>query len=169
ATGRFKLPARVRESSLGPYVMYAHYLSLLAIQATPQISPQPLSDDPRTVRSQIIEQFGEVSFETALRYVWTRGIVVLPLNDSGTFHGVCWRFKGRNVIVLKQRTRSTARWLHDLLHEYLHAARNPDLEEHPVIEEGEMSPERRNSEEEQAASSFAGDVVLDGRAEDLAQ
>lgn len=169
ATARFKLPARVRESSLGPYVMYAHYLSLLAIQATPQISSQSLSDDPHTVRLQIIEEFGEVSFETVLRYVWTRGIVVLPLNDSGTFHGACWRFKSRNVIVLKQRTRSTARWLHDLLHEYLHAARNPDLEEHPVIEEGEMSPERRNSEEEQAASSFAGDVVLNGRAEELTE
>lgn len=169
ATARFKLPARIRESSLAPYVMYAQYLSLLAIQATPQIRPEPLSDDPQTVRSEIIEKFGELSFESVLRFVWTRGIVVLPLNDSGAFHGACWRFKGRNVIVLKQRTRSAARWLHDLLHEYLHAARNPDLEEHPVIEEAEMSPERRNSDEEQAASSFAGNVVLDGRAEDLAQ
>jgi hypothetical protein len=69
--------------------MYAQYLSLLAIQATPQIRPEPLSDDPQTVRSQIIEKFGELSFESVLRFVWTRGIIVLPLNDSGAFHGAC--------------------------------------------------------------------------------
>src|SRR5262249_32908560 len=76
---------------------------------------------------------------------------------------------GRNVIVLKQRTKSASIWLNDLLHEYLHAAQNQDLEEHLVIEESEMSPSRRNSPEEQAASRFAGDVMLDGRAEQLAQ
>jgi cytidylate kinase len=73
------------------------------------------------------------------------------------------------VIVLKQRTRSAARWLHDLLHEYFHAAQNPDLEEHPVIEESEMSPNRRNSAEEKSASRFAGEVMLDGRAEELVE
>jgi dephospho-CoA kinase len=93
----------------------------------------------------------------------------LPLNDPGNFHGACWRVSGRNVIVLKQRTRSAARWLHDLLHEYFHAANNPDLEEHPVIEEGEMSPSRRQSQEEQSASQFAGNVMLAGRAEELAE
>jgi ribosome-binding protein aMBF1 (putative translation factor) len=169
ATARFKLPLRVREASLGPYVVYAHYLALLAIQATPQIEPKALRSDAREVRKEIIREFGELSFETALRYVWSKGVVVLPLNDSGAFHGACWRFKGRNVIILKQRTRSAARWLHDLLHEYFHAAQNPDLEEHPVIEEAEMSAHRRTSPEEQAASHFAGDVMLDGRAEELAQ
>jgi dephospho-CoA kinase len=59
--------------------------------------------------------------------------------------------------------------LHDLLHEYFHASQNPDLEEHPVIEEDEMAPERRNSREELAANRFAGDVMLDCRAEQLAE
>lgn len=169
ATARFKLPARVRESSLAPYVLYAHYLALLVAQATPQTTTEHLSSDPHEVRQDILGTFGEISFETVLRYLWEKGIVVLPLNDTGTFHGACWRFHGRNVIVLKQRTRSAARWLHDLLHEYFHAAQNPDLEEHPVIEESEMSASRRTSPEEQAASTFAGDVMLDGRAEELAQ
>jgi len=168
-TARFKLPSRVRGAGLAPYVIYAHYLALLVVQATPQIKPEALSSDATEVRRQIIAAFGELTFQTALRYVWSKGVVVLPLNDSGAFHGACWRFKGRNVIVLKQRTRSMARWLHDLLHEYFHAAQNQDLEEHPVIEEAEMSTHRRNSLEEQAASNFAGDVMLDGRAEELAQ
>ena len=41
-----------------------------------------------------------------------------------------------------------------LLHEYFHAATNPDLEEHPVIEESEMSETRRKSVEEAQADQF---------------
>jgi ribosome-binding protein aMBF1 (putative translation factor)/dephospho-CoA kinase len=169
ATGRFKLPARVREIGLGAYVIYAHYLALLVLQATPNLPARVLSTDWKEVRKSILDGYGELSFEAVLKFVWSQGIPVLPLNDAGTFHGACWRFSGRNIIVLKQRTKSSARWLNDLLHEYFHAAENPDLEEHPVIEESEMSPARRSSPEEQAASKFAGDVMLDGRAEELAE
>lgn len=169
ATGRFKLPSRVNVSQLGAYTVYAHYLALLVLEATPDLRFSPLPKDPAIVRRTIITSYGELNFNTVLRHVWSLGIAVLPLNDPGTFHGACWRVRGRNVIVLKQRTRSVARWLFDLLHEYFHAAFNPDLEEHPVIEESEMSPSRRESEEEQAASRFAGDVLLDGRAEELAE
>lgn len=37
-----------------------------------------------------------------------------------------------------------------------------------VIEADETSSDRRNSDEEIAASQFAGEVVLDGKAETLA-
>jgi transcriptional regulator with XRE-family HTH domain/dephospho-CoA kinase len=168
-SGRFKLPARVREPQLQAYLVYAHYLGLLVLDATSELPVRSLSRDPRVVREEIVAEYHELTFESALKYVWSRGVPVLPLNDPGNFYGACWRARGRNVIVLKQRTRSAARWLHDLLHEYNHAASNPDLEEHPVIEEGEMSPSRRESAEEQAASQFAGDVILDGRAEALAE
>jgi transcriptional regulator with XRE-family HTH domain/dephospho-CoA kinase len=169
ATARFKLPARVREAGLGAYVIYAHYLALLVLQAVPNVGIKRVSTDWKEVRHSILQQHGEISFESTLKYMWSVGIPVLPLNDTGAFHGACWRLGGRNVVVLKQRTRSAAKWLHDLLHEYFHAAQNPDLEEHPVIEDNEMSPTRRNSPEEKAASRFAGDVMLDGRAEELAE
>jgi hypothetical protein len=94
---------------------------------------------------------------------------VIPLSDPGAFHGASWRVGGRNVIVLKQRYATLATWLHDLLHELFHAGQEPEQPERSVIEEGEMSSERRESEEEQSASLYAGDVMLDGRAEDLAQ
>ena len=102
-------------------------------------------------------------------YCWDLGIPVLPLNDPGAFHGACWRVNGRNVIVLKQRTRSLARWLFDLLHELRHAAENSDSPSHTVIEEPEMSDARINSDEEKEASWFAGEVSLGGNAEILAQ
>ena len=143
AVGRFKLPARVREVGQGAYVIYAHYLALLVLQALPSLDRKKLSTDWKEVRRSIVDDYGDLNFETALKYVWSLGIPVLPLNDAGGFHGACWRLGGRNVIVLKQRTRSAARWLHDLLHEYFHAAQNPDLEEHPVIEESEMSPDQK--------------------------
>lgn len=169
ATARFKLPARVREASLGPYVVYAHYLALLVLQATPHVKAEALPIDPKIVRREIIDRYNQLSFDSVLKYVWSKGIAVLPLNDAGAFHGACWRVNGRNVIVLKQRTHSVARWLNDLLHEYYHAAQRQDLEEHPVIEEHEMSAARRTSPDEKAASRFAGDVILNGRAEDLAE
>ena len=94
---------------------------------------------------------------------------MLPLRDRGTFHGACWRYEGRNAIVLKQTSRHEARWLFDLLHELFHAGQRPEREMLEVIEADETSPERRDSGEEVAASQFAGDVVLDGKAEALAQ
>jgi transcriptional regulator with XRE-family HTH domain/dephospho-CoA kinase len=169
ATARFKLPSRVNAIQLGAYTVYAHYLALLVLEATTHINAFPLPTDAALVRATIVATYGDLNFQTGLRYIWSLGVPILPLNDPGTFHGACWRVRGRNVIVLKQRTRSAARWLFDLLHEYFHAASNPHLKEHLVIEESEMSPSRRQSEEEQSASRFAGDVLLDGRAEEFAE
>jgi transcriptional regulator with XRE-family HTH domain len=165
---RFKIPAKVNGLQLGAYVVYAHYLALLLLQAT-RVSSNTLSSDPVEVRRSILAKYGAVTFESVLRFVWSCGIPVLTLNDRGTFHGACWRHGGRNVIVLKQQTRSAARWIFDLLHEYFHAAHNPHLEDHPVIEEAESSESRRKSPEEIAASSFAGNVMLDNKANALAE
>jgi hypothetical protein len=92
---------------------------------------------------------------------------VLPLNDSGAFHGACWRVKGVNVVVVKQAAHYPARWLFDLLHELRHAGESPEAEDFEVVEASETSDERRNSPEEQEASWFAGQVSLDGHAEEL--
>lgn len=164
---RFKVPAKVNGLQLGAYVVYAHYLALLLLQATKE-STVRLSSDPVEVRQSILRQYGAVTFDTVLRFVWGCGIPVLTLNDRGTFHGACWRHQGRNVIVLKQQTRSAARWVFDLLHEYFHAAHNPELEDHPVIEEAENSETRRKSQEEIQASTFAGNVMLNNKASQLA-
>lgn len=168
SVARFKLPARVNALELGAYVVYAHYLALLVLQATRRLTMQTLSADPIEIRKRIMDASGDLSFSSVLSFVWDCGIPVLALSDPGTFHGACWRSAGRNVIVLKQQTRSASRWVHDLLHEYFHAASDPDLEEHPVIEDSETSVMRRSSPEEVAASRFAGDVALNGRAEELA-
>jgi transcriptional regulator with XRE-family HTH domain/Zn-dependent peptidase ImmA (M78 family) len=164
---RFKLPARIADRSLGAYTHYAYHLSQLALEATSGLVSHPIPRDPVEICKSIRAQFGEVSFKAALDYVWNLGVVVLPLDDPGAFHGACWRIGGRNVIVLKQKTKSEARWLFDLLHELWHAGEEPELAERTILELPETDPERRNGEEEKKASRFAGNVVLEGRAEML--
>ena len=169
AAARFKLPARVKQAGLSADIVYAQYLAMLVLEATADLAPQPLPTQAAELRNAVLAKHGDVTFANVLKYVWDLGVPVLPLNDPGAFQGACWRVKGRNVIVLKQRTASTARWLHDLLHELWHAGNEPELEEHPLIEESEMSVSRRESQNEVAASRFAGDVMLAGRAEELAE
>jgi hypothetical protein len=117
----------------------------------------------------IRERYSVVDLKSALHTAWDLGVVVLPLRDRGTFHGACWRYEGRNAIVLKQTSRHEARWLFDLLHEMFHAGQHPEADTIEVIEADETSAERRNSNEEIAASQFAGDIVLDGKADTVAQ
>jgi hypothetical protein len=103
-----------------------------------------------------------------LTYTWDLGIPVLPLKDAGAFHGACWRIGGRNIVVLKQSTASDARWAFDLLHELDHAGSAPDSPEFAIVEEP-IAERIRSSEGERAASRYAGDALLGGRAEQLAE
>jgi transcriptional regulator with XRE-family HTH domain len=166
---RFKLPQRAKESFVGAYTVYAHYLALLVLAAARAERTHDLPQDWEDVRNTISTSYGDITFKNTLRYVWNLGVPVLPLQDKGTFHGACWRASGRSIVVLKQRNLSPARWLIDLLHELFHALDRPDESEFAVIEESEMSEARRNSDDEREATEFAGDVVLDGRAEELAE
>jgi Zn-dependent peptidase ImmA (M78 family) len=167
SSARFKMPSNTNERRAGAYVVYAHYLALLALETTSHLSQKRIETDPKAIRNLITSRYGELNLKTALQYVWGCGTTVLPLFDSGAFHGACWRTGGRNVIVLKQKSNSEARWLFDLLHEDTHTSEHPERNEFEVIEQSENSKERRDSPEEQAASQRAGDIILDGRAEEL--
>ncbi|MCI0562911.1 MAG: hypothetical protein MN733_30895, partial [Nitrososphaera sp.] len=151
------------------YTVYAHYLALLMLQATPDLVISPIPASWRHVRRQIIAKFGELTVSSIVNYCWDTGIPVLPLCDPGAFHGASWRLRGRNIIVVKQRTRSEARWMTDMLHELWHAAQNPELSESCTIELDPRSEAYTQSVEEQIATDFAADVLLGGKAEELAE
>ena len=168
-TARFKVSARTDERRLSAYTVYAHFLALLLLDATSDLPKKPIPTNAKEIRSAIMEAYGSVTFENTLHYVWSLGVPVLPLKDKSAFHGAFWRVGGRNVIVLKQQTASSSRWLFDLLHELFHASREPSLDERTVVEAEETAIERRQSEEELEVNLEAGNVVLDGRAEELAQ
>lgn len=166
---RFKVNKRAEQKRLSAYTFYAHYLALQLLEATSDVTPTAVPVDYRTFRANVIARYGDIGFRSVLSYVWDLGITVLPLKDSGAFHGAMWRVKNRNLLVLKQATMSLDRWLHDLLHETFHAGQEPELPERTLIEAPEISEERRESDEEWDATQFAADVVLDGRAEELAK
>lgn len=169
AEARFKMPANRTQASTSLYAAYANYLAVVALKGARTLPSAEIPTDPAVMRHLIQETYKTVSLKSALHTAWDLGVVVLPLRDRGTFHGACWRYGGRNAVVLKQTSKHEARWLFDLLHELFHAAQRPEADTLEVIEADETSAERRNSNEEIAASHFAGQVVLNGKAETLAQ
>lgn len=166
---RFKLPARVDEQKMSAYTVYAHYLALLVLDTTRALEPKPVPTNPHQVHEAIVSRYGSITFEHILRYIWSLGIPVLPLSAVGSFHGACWRVKGRNVIVIKQQTRFSARWLNDGLHELGHAGQKPEEQERTIVETEDIIRNRRNSDEEEEAQLFAEDVIFDGRADEIAE
>ncbi len=167
SAARFNIPGGANQGRVRAYAIYAHYMALLALQATARIPQRPVPTDSSQVLSEVRAAYGVISFESVLKYIWSLGVPVLPLHDRGTFHGACFREDWRNVIVLKQQTASEARWLHLLLHEFRHTGEEPDKANREKIEAEETSKERRQSEEEVLCSEFAGEVTLDGRPDEL--
>lgn len=165
----FKVNAKANQKRLSAYTVYAHFLALLVLEATADLPAKPIPTNPSQVREAICSTYGELTFPNALRYVWSLGIPVLPLKDAGAFHGAFWRVNRRNVIVLKQRTGSSARWLLDLFHELWHAAQEPERSERTVVEEGDIAQERQDTPEEKKATRFGEYILLDGRQEELAE
>ena len=166
---RFKVSSNANEKRLTAYTVYAHYLALLLLEATPDLKKKPIPTNPGQVRQDIISVYCDITLESALRYVWSLGIPVLPLKDSGAFHGAFWRVDGRNVIVLKQRTQSSARWILDLIHELWHAAQEPELLERTIVEEGDILQDRQDSPEEKTATRFSEYIQFTGREEELVE
>lgn len=165
----FKLYGGAQESRTVILAAFARYIAQLVVRATPALKPRPIPDDARGFRELVLARGGTVDLVAVLGTLWELGVVVVPLAESGGFHGACWRFDGRNAIVLKQRTSSMARWLHDLLHESHHAASTPEEREFAWLDDDSMPVEKRNAPEEKRATKFAGNVQLDGRAEALAR
>lgn len=166
---RFLVKAGANERKLNAYTLYAIYLAHLTLDATADLPQKTVPTDATEFRQEVLAKFGSLEYENILKYFWSLGVPVLPLRDPGAFHGACIREDGRNVIVLKQQTASVAKWTHDALHEGYHAGQEPEKKERDTIEYSETSKERRESPEEKKASRFAGNVVLDGKAEELAK
>jgi transcriptional regulator with XRE-family HTH domain/Zn-dependent peptidase ImmA (M78 family) len=169
AEARFKMPAGRSRETTSLYTAYANFLAVVALKGAHSLPKLDIPIQAATMHDWITSRRGALDLRCTLNAAWDMGVVVLPLRDRGTFHGACWRYGGRNVIVLKQTSHYEARWVFDLLHELFHAGQQPGADTLEVIEADETSAERRNSDEEIAASQFAGEVVLNGRAELLAQ
>jgi transcriptional regulator with XRE-family HTH domain len=165
AAANFKMPDGATKERIAAYTVYAHYLALVLLQASEGVIRGDIPGDPAAFRSLWEKREPGQGFAGLLRFVWSLGIPVLPLADPGGFHAAVWRAHGRDVIVLKQGTRRSSRWEFDLLHEIGHIITGWDGADGGVIDGDDMSVD----DGEQAANQFAGNVLLDGRAEELVQ
>lgn len=163
---RFKVPANADHHKVNAYAVYAHYLALLVLHCTRDLKARPIPSDPKEIYNTILANYQDFTFKNCVRYVWSLGIPVLPLQDSGGFHAACWRVSRRNVIVLKQVAASSGRWIIDLLHETRHAGQRPNDPNFAIIETFDEG--QGESDDEIEATDFAVDSVLAGKADDLA-
>ena len=165
---RFKMAASAALHRVHAYAAYARYLSLLVADACAHLPQASIPTDPLVLRHSVIAAHGSFTLRTLVKYIWELGVPVLGLDDPGAFRGACFREKGRNVIVLKQRSASESRWTFDLLHELWHAAQEPDQPERTVLEYGnETITEENGFIEERQAGQFAGAVLLKGQGNQL--
>jgi transcriptional regulator with XRE-family HTH domain/Zn-dependent peptidase ImmA (M78 family) len=164
----FKTSVRTDEKHTTAYALFAHYVALLALQATEHLPSKQLPTSATDIRKAVIATYREMTLESLLLYLLDHGIPVVPLQDSGAFHGACWRVDDRSVVVLKQVTPYQARWLFDLAHEICHISRHLSNERDGIVEAVEISG-RGEEPYEQEASDFASELLLYGRAGDLAE
>jgi transcriptional regulator with XRE-family HTH domain len=161
----FKLPKGTSRDRVAAYTVYAHYLALVTLQSTERIASPTLPVDAADFRRRWHMHTSGRAFSDLLSFVWSLGIVVLPLADAGGFHAAVWRAHGRHVVVLKQGMRLSSRWSFDLLHEIGHIVDGWDDDEAGVVDADDMGTDPI----ETTANQFAGQVLLDGRAEELVQ
>lgn len=166
----FKMPINANINQIKAYAHYGYYLAKVALKA---FNIKPVLDypsDTNDFKKVLIEHYDGVNLESIIRYAWDMGIIVLPLNDSGLFHGASWNIGGRHVVIVKQNTKFHSRWIFDLLHELYHVFDHLQEPDTSIVEAGEISPFASDeSMQEREANSFANLVLFDGKAEEYAQ
>lgn len=161
----FKKGTRANYNLIRAYLPYAEFIANAAMKAANIKAVNPIPDSIEEFKERLAE-FGGLTLKALLDYTWSMGILVMPLNDAGTFHGAAWQVEGRKVIILKQKNQSHAKWLFDLLHEILHVFNHVKDGSEIVVEFSEINPYSSDDEQEREANTFANEIVLNGKAED---
>ncbi|MDR3557982.1 MAG: helix-turn-helix domain-containing protein, partial [Candidatus Pacebacteria bacterium] len=165
SAARFKLPKNADPARARAYAQYVLYVAS-CITSGMKAPPVSVPRDWTQIR-ELLGQGGGLSLKASLEKVWDMGIPVIPLSDPLRFHGSCMRIGDRNAIVLKQTVRSESHWLFDLLHELYHAGEAPDATSFAETPLDGTDPDRRESEDEKAANAFAGNALMNGKADEL--
>lgn len=164
---KFKAPKNANLNQIKAYSHYAYFLAKI-VSKSYHFQDIKLPEDIGEFKRNYLKKYKVFDLESLLNYVWELGICVLPLNDSGVFHGACWNIDGKKIIVLKQNTNYHARWIFDLLHEVYHALAHLDELNSSVIETQELNPFVNNdTEEENEANTFSHKVLFGERTETI--
>ena len=115
-------------------------------------------------------KYSGLQLDSILNYAWDMGICVIPLKDSGVFHGAAWNVNNRPVIILKQQVASHAKWIYDLLHELYHILVHLKDADEIILEPSEISPMGKEDDpKEHEANSFASQVIFNSMHDQFAQ
>ncbi len=170
ATALFKKGSSSNYNQVKAYMPYANFLARAALKAKKSNESIPRPKNIEDFKNVLQTKYGTFNLISLLNYTWDMGIIVLPLKDSGIFHGAAWNIKGKHVIVLKQKVTSHAKWIFDLLHELYHVLVHLKDEDEIIVETVEISPiSKEQDSKELEANSFASQVIFNGSAEMYAE
>ena len=166
----FKKGIKSNDNHIKAYMPYANFLANAILKANKKKEVIERPQNIEEFKEILHNKYDGLNLPSILSYAWDMGIVVLPLKDSGIFHGAAWNIRGKHVIVLKQQVTSHAKWIFDLLHELYHVLVHLMDEDEIIVEAGEISPISRDQDpKELEANSFASQVIFNGSAEPFAQ
>jgi transcriptional regulator with XRE-family HTH domain len=156
--------ARGAEPHDSPLLPLAHTIS--AISAS--VCEGPVSEvpaDPAELRRAMIPGGeGPLTLDMLLAWVWSAGILVIPMTGPGGFSAAVWAVEQRPVIVLKEQREMLAYWLFDLAHELGHIAHG-HLGRRGVVELTSPREGDRSDPQEREANAYALDLLVPGHQE----
>lgn len=163
----FKTPSKGNITQIKAYSHYAYYIANIVRKAHISEPKFEYPDSLETFKSLFLSHYTDIGFENLVNFTWDLGISVVPLSDSGVFHGASWNIENNHVIILKQKNESHARWIFDLLHELYHVFVHLEKPNSSVVELTELNPYDNDSQEEAEANTFANQFIFEGNSEDI--
>jgi transcriptional regulator with XRE-family HTH domain len=164
AAAAYKLPTKANLRRAAALSGYARYLTSLVVRAA-QAESLSLPHTAMEVHSWVTTAEGGkgVTYAAALRSVWSMGVRVVPMSETGGFHAGYWKHDNRPVIVLNPIESTAARWMFDLFHELGHLTG----EAHDSFEELDPGNSPPADDAEVMASEFASQAIFGDRADPL--
>lgn len=166
----FKKGGRTNINQIKAYTPYAFYLAKSVTKININGSILPFPDSIEDFKKILLNDYDGIHLKSILNYSWDMGISVIPLNDTGIFHGAAWNINGKYAIVLKQKVKSHAKWIFDLLHELYHIMVHLKDVDDSIIETSEISAiSNDHDSKELEANSFANQIIFNGNSEQFSQ
>lgn len=157
----FKTPSVGNVRQIKAYCHYAFYVAEVITRINTRETIRQYPGDIEEFKTTFYSNYADFTFENLLDYAWDMGIAVIPLSDSGVFHGASWNIKGKHAIVLKQKVQSHARWIYDLLHELYHVFVHLETPDTSVVEWEDLNPYAGHlQQEELEANAFADQFIF---------
>ena len=165
-TPKLDVAVRLKAHQMGepqesPLMHLAYEVARVVQSNSPAFDYQQPSNDPGEVWHQVKDETGRVTLPALLRWMWRRGIPVLPLLGRRGFSAAVWAIDGAPVVILKEARDLAVYWLFDLAHELGHIALG-HVSDSAIVDIDAPRPHSTTDSDEEAASAFALGVVLPG-------